>query len=410
MRRRLLVSTTSIALAAVLLLGIPLGVIGSRLLTQSAEERLEREADTAAARIAVARRTGQPVDAALLAELADPSHRLEVRLPDGRVVAGGARLDGNVVRVHAGDARARVTILAPAHERSERVGGVWLAVLILSIAALVLAIGLGLLQGRRLAGPLEVLVRRTAALGSAPPPRRPSPISEIAMVERALADAEERVAMMLQREREYSANVSHQIRSPLTGLRMRLEELFALAASDDARDEAAAAIAQVDRLLTTIVELEAHARGHEAAPGTLDLAALAHDHVEHDWRERFARAGRELAVEAPDAAPVALAPGPGRQVVDILLDNALEHGAGTTVLRIDADGGAWARLAVEDGGAGIPPGQEARIFNRRHSLAGGSGLGLALARDLVRAAGGELSLARSSPPRFEVRLRRAQSD
>jgi signal transduction histidine kinase len=410
MRRRLLVSTTSIALAAVLLLGIPLGVIGSRLLTQSAEQRLEREADTAAARIAAARREGRPVDAALLAELADPGHRLELRLPDGRVVAGGARLDGRVVRVQAGDARARVTVLAPAHERTERIGGVWLAVVVLSVAALVLAVGLGVLQGRRLAGPLEALARRTAALGSGPPARRASEIAEIAAVEKALADAEERVAALLQREREYSANVSHQIRSPLTGLRMRLEELFALAASDEARDEAAAAIVQVDRLLATIGELEAHARGHEGRPSTLDLAALAHDHVEHDWRERFARAGRTLAVEAPDAALVALEPGPGRQVVDILLDNALQHGGGATSLRIDADGGAWARLAVEDAGAGIPSGQEARIFERRHSLTGGSGVGLALARDLVRAAGGELSLARSSPPRFEVRLRRVQSD
>jgi signal transduction histidine kinase len=410
MRRRLLVSTTSIALAAVLLLGIPLGVIGSRLLTQSAEQRLEREADTAAARIAAARREGRPVDAALLAELADPGHRLELRLPGGRVLAGGARLDGHVVRVHAGDARARVTVLAPAHERTERIGGVWLAVVVLSVAALVLAVGLGVLQGRRLAGPLEVLARRTAALGSGPPARRASEIAEIAAVEKALADAEERVAALLQREREYSANVSHQIRSPLTGLRMRLEELSALAASDEARDEAAAAIVQVDRLLATIGELEAHARGHEARPSTLDLAALAHDHVEHDWRERFARAGRTLAVEAPDAALVALEPGPGRQVVDILLDNALQHGGGATSLRIDADGGAWARLAVEDAGAGIPGGQEARIFERRHSLTGGSGVGLALARDLVRAAGGELSLARSSPPRFEVRLRRVQSD
>jgi signal transduction histidine kinase len=410
MRRRLLVSTTSIALAAVLLLGIPLGVIGSRLLTQSAEQRLEREADTAAARIAVARRAGRPIDAALLAEVAEPGHRLEVRLPDRHVVAGGARLGGDVVRVHAGDARARVTVLAPAHERGERVGGVWLAVLVLSVAALVLAVGLGVLQGRRLAGPLEALARRTAALGLAPAARRASPIGEIAMVERALADAEERVATLLQREREYSANVSHQIRSPLTGLRMRLEELVALASSDAARDEAAAAIVQVDRLLATIGELEAHARGHEDRTSTLDLAALAHDHVEHGWRERFARAGRSLAVSAPDAALVSLEPGPGRQVVDILLDNALQHGGGATSLRIDADGGAWARLAVEDAGTGIPPGQEARIFERRHSLAGGSGLGLALARDLVRAAGGELSLARSSPPRFEVRLRRVQSD
>jgi signal transduction histidine kinase len=407
MRRRLLVSTTSIALAAVLLLGIPLGVIGSRLLTQSAEQRLEREADTAAARIATARRAGRPVDVGLLGELAGPGHRIEVRLPDGRVLAGGAPLDGDVVRVPAGDPRAGLTVIAPAHERTERIGGVWLAVVVLSVAALVLAVGLGVLQGRRLAGPLEALARRTAALGSGPPARRASSIAEIAAVEKALADAEERVAALIQREREYSANVSHQIRSPLTGLRMRLEELFALASSDDARAEATAAIAQVDRLLATIGELEAHAREHEAAPGTVDLAALAHDHVEHDWRERFTRAGRELAVEAPDAALVALEPGPGRQVVDILLDNALEHGAGTTVLRIDANGGAWARLAVEDGGAGIPPGQEARIFERRHSLAGGSGLGLGLARDLVRAAGGELSLARSSPPRFEVRLRRA---
>lgn len=412
MRRRLLVSTTSIALAAVLLLGIPLGVIGSQLLTQSAEQRLEREADTAAARIVAARRSGRPLDAALLSELADPGHRLEAQLRDGRVVAGGSRLDGDVVKVHAGDAAAsvQVTVLAPAHERTERVGGVWLAVTVLSVAALVLAVALGVLQGRRLAGPLEALARRTAALGSAPPARRASPIGEIALVERALTDAEERVAMLLQREREYSANVSHQIRSPLTGLRMRLEELLALAESPEARDEATAAIVQVDRLLATIAELEEHARGHEARPGTVDLAALAHDHVEHDWRERFERAGRELVVEAPDAALVALEPGPGRQVVDILLGNALEHGAGETSLRIDGGEGAWARLAVEDAGSGIPTGEEARIFERRHSLGGGSGVGLALARDLVRAAGGELSLVRSSPARFEARLRRVQSD
>jgi signal transduction histidine kinase len=406
MRRRLLVSTTSIALAAVLLLGIPLGVIGSQLLTQSVEQRLEREADTAAARIVAARRAGRPVDARLLSELAESGHRLEVRLPDGRVIAGGARLDGDVVRVGAGDARApaQVTVVAPAHERSERVGGVWLAVVVLSVAAVGLAVVLGLLQGRRLAGPLEALARRTAALGSASPSRRPSSIAELAEVERALADAEERVASLLQREREFSANASHQIRSPLTGLRMRLEELEALAASDAAREEAQAAIVQVDRLLATIMELEAHARGHEARPVTTDLAAVARDHAEHGWRERFAGADRELTVGADDATPVALGAGPARQVVDILLDNALTHGGGRTTLTVDPGDGTWARLAVEDAGAGIPPGHEARIFERRHSLGGGSGVGLALARDLVRAAGGELSLARSRPPRFEARL------
>jgi signal transduction histidine kinase len=407
MRRRLLVSTTSIALAAVLLLGVPLGIIGSRLLAQSAEQRLEREADTAAARIVAARRAGRTVDGALLESLAEAGHRLEVRLPDGRVISGGARLDGeDVARVRAGDPQAQVTVLAPAHERSERVGGVWLAVLVLSIAAVGAAVGLGLLQGARLAGPLEALARRTAALGSAPPRRRRSEIAEIAAVERELSDAEERVASLLRHEREFSANVSHQVRSPLTGLRMRLEELLALAASDDARAEAQAAIDQVDRLLTTVVDLEALARRHEAAGTTTDLARLATDHAEQTWRERFARAHRELSVTAPESAAVTLRPGAARQVLDILLDNALRHGGGRTTLAVEA-GDGWARLSVADEGRGIPRGHEQRIFDRRHSLAGGSGVGLALARDLVRAGGGELSLAQARPARLEARLRRA---
>src|SRR4051794_2597018 len=189
MRRRLLVSTTSIALAAVLLLGIPLGIIGSRLLTQSVEQRLEREADTAAARIVAARRAGRPVDAALLDSLAETGHRLEVRLADGRLVSGGSRLDGEAVtRVRAGDARAQVTVVAPANERDERVGGVWLAVLVLSIAAVAAAVGLGLLQGRRLAGPLEALARRAAALGSAPPPGGRPEAAAIAAAEDGLTD------------------------------------------------------------------------------------------------------------------------------------------------------------------------------------------------------------------------------
>src|SRR4051794_14247269 len=189
MRRRLLVSTTSIALAAVLLLGVPLGIIGSRLLAQSAEQRLEREADTAAARIVAARRAGRTVDAALLESLAETGHRLEIRLPDGRVISGGARLDGeDVARVRAGDPQARVTVLAPAHERSERVGGVWLAVLVLSITAVGAAVGLGLLQGARLAGPLEALARRAAALGSAPPPGGRPEAAAIAAAEDGLTD------------------------------------------------------------------------------------------------------------------------------------------------------------------------------------------------------------------------------
>jgi signal transduction histidine kinase len=92
-----------------------------------------------------------------------------------------------------------------------------------------------------------------------------------------------------------------------------------------------------------------------------------------------------------------------RQVLDVLLANAARQGAGRITVVVDRDDG-WARLTVSDDGPGVPAGEEARVFDRGRSLAGGSGVGLAQARDLVRRGGGELSLARPRPPRFEVRL------
>jgi signal transduction histidine kinase len=405
MRRRLLVSTGLIALAAVLLLGLPLGLIGSRLLEESATGRLEREADRAAARIAEARAHGEALDGALLAALAAPGHRLDARLPDGRIVSGGDRVSGARLRVHAGNVTGgvRVTVVAPRNERTERIGGVWLAVAVLSLIAIAVAVGLALVQARRLAGPLERLARRATAVGHAGFDRRPTPtgVEELDAVEHALVEADERIAALLQREREFSANASHQLRSPLTGLRMRLEELQATAGTAEARDEATAALAQVDRLLATIAELEALARAQEADGAPADLAGVVRAHTRTAWALRFAATGRELRVDAPGAALVRLAEEPLRQLLDVLLDNALRHGAGTTTVAAEATG-PWARLAVQDEGPGVPAGQEESVFERHRSLAGGTGVGLALARELARRAGGELRLTR--PSRFEARL------
>lgn len=406
MRRRLLVSTGLIALAAVLLLGVPLGIIGSRLLVQSATGRLEREADRAAARVAEARSRGEALDGALLATLAAPGHRLEAIGPGGRTVSGGDRVPGPRVRVRAGNVTGgvRVTVIAPANERTERIGAVWLAVAVLSLIAIAAAVGLALVQARRLAAPLERLARRATAVGHAGFDRRPAPtgVEEIDAVEHALVEADERIAALLQREREFSANASHQLRSPLTGLRMRVEELQATAGSPAARDEAGAALGQVDRLLATIAELEALARAQESGDGTpADLPGVIRAHASAAWTGAFAAAGRSLRVAAPGRALVRLGDEPLRQLLDVLLDNALRHGAGATTVTVEVDG-PWARLAVEDEGGGVPAGHEEGVFERRRSLGGGTGVGLALARELARRAGGELSLSR--PARFVARL------
>ena len=114
---------------------------------------------------------------------------------------------------------------------------------------------------------------------------------EVDRIGAALDAADRRVAELLRREREFSANASHQLRGPLTGLRMRLEELQAIATSDVERVEVDAALAQADRLQTVIEHLEQLARGRDGDVERVDVATLAGEHVARDWTARFAAAG-----------------------------------------------------------------------------------------------------------------------
>jgi signal transduction histidine kinase len=115
----------------------------------------------------------------------------------------------------------------------------------------------------------------------------------------------------------------------------------------------------------------------------------------------FAQAGRSLRLSAEPSLPARVSPGGVAQAVDVLLENALEHGAGTTRLEAGVLGGRY-RVAVSDEGAGVPSALEARIFERDVSTAGSTGIGLSLARALVEADGGRLVLARPRPARFEI--------
>lgn len=404
MRRRMLLSTVLIAVVAVALLGVPLGLVGTRLITESAGSRLEREADRAATRLAAERDAGRPIDAALVASVASPGHRLEVQRADGVVVRGGDSVQSGFRVAADGPGGFRsVVVVAPADERSEHHAGVWLAVAVLSLLAIAVAVALALLQARRLSRPLETAARRAAGIGRpgfAPSPP-PSGVTEVDAVEHALSEADARISELLRAEREFSTNVSHQLRGPVTGLRLRLEEIGLLATgSADLEAEAEAALSQADRLMETITHVEALARGLEQIGPPVDLAAVARDQAE-TWRPRFAAAGRALSVQAPTPVDVTLPAEALRQLVDVLLDNALAHGAGAaslTVTRADA----WSRLIVEDAGPGVPQADRVRVFERGHSRNASSGVGLALARDLVRRGGGELRLTGAS--RFEALL------
>lgn len=409
MRRRLLLSTCLIALATVLVLGVPLGLVGTALLRQRADMRLERRADEAALRIARAQSRGTPLTFALVDDLLPADEALRVTRSDGRRITLGSLPRGARTEVASGDGGPlSVTLVAPAAAREDDVGIVWLAVAGSGLAALVAAIALASIQARRLAAPLEQLAGRVERLGNPDYDDRPvaRQLAEIDQVQQALNDADRRIAGSIRREREFTANVSHQLRTPLTGLRLRLEELHRLADSSDATDEADAALQQVDRLVTTIEHLEAVARHRDDEPGLVDLGALVADHVvAGHWGTRFADAGRRLEVEAGAGLPAHVEPESARQILDVLLDNALRHGVGDTTVRTGRAAG-WVRIAVGDAGRSLAGTGTTAIFAR--GVGHGSGIGLAVARELARRAGGDLQLVRGAPTTFEAVFRAAE--
>jgi signal transduction histidine kinase len=329
------------------------------------------------------------------------SERLTDRVVDTRE---DGMLVVTVPLVEGGAVHGVVRSAEPLAAGASRVRVVWLQLAALAAAALILSAIAAAALGRRLTRPLETLGRDAARIGEGDftVTTARTGLPEIDSVGVNLSRTAERVSSLFAREQAFTADASHQLRSPLTGLRLTLEGELAHPRPDH-RDAITQALSDVERLETTIEDLLALARDTAAERAPVDLVEVL-DALERRWHESFASAGRRLTVDpghdlsSPTVSAAALS-----HVLDVLVDNARRHGEGDVAVRARGLPGA-VNVSVTDQGPGIA--DPATVFERRHSSGGGTGIGLALARRLTEAEGGRLRLqaAGGRDTTFEVTL------
>ena len=281
----------------------------------------------------------------------------------------------------------------------------WLVMIALAVASLLVAILVARRQARVLSEPLEALsaVSRRIAEGDLAARAELSAIPEIHRVAQTHNAMVSRLTEMIDQERHFSANASHQLRTPLTGLQLGLEAALANPA-DDLRPILLTAAEQVRELHRTVDEVLALARlGSDqwlvAAPRPLGQLM---GEVESRWHGALAAEGRRLLVNVePDINAIEVPGSLITQILNVLIDNARRHGRGVVTLTARETSDALAVDVVDEGSIAM---ESAALFDRGQSGGDGQGIGLALARSLAEASGGRLVLASRSPATFTLFL------
>jgi signal transduction histidine kinase len=424
-RRRLVLAIAGVAAVAVTLFAVPLGVVLAGSYHDKELLRLQRDTVAATRQIDLGRPAGDPV------ELPRSRDVLGVYDRGGRLTAGRgpARADG-VVRAalaggraadRSGDGKLLAAVPLVVAERvtgavraarsdagvAESARAAWLALAALALGLVVAAALAAVFLGGRLARPLEQLAGAARRLGDGDFSVRPerATIPEVDAVSAALASTARRLDDLVSRERAFSADASHQLRTPLTALRMELEALELRGGSD--APELAAALREVDRLGTTIDTLLAVARDAPRGDALADVAGVL-DGLEPRWRAALAQDARPLRVAVrARSTTVRAAPTVVREVLDVLLANAAQHGAGAVDVVV-RDGSGFLAVDVRDEGPGVPD-RAGDVFARR--AGSGHGIGLALARSLAVAEGGGLELTSDAAgTAFTLRLALGAAD
>ncbi|MFI6845314.1 ATP-binding protein [Kitasatospora sp. NBC_00085] len=414
MKRRMINSLLGVVLVVVAVFCVPLALVEKRTIVNSAQDRVDAAAVRVLALVENRLAAGEPVTGDKFANQVTDGQYVEVDIPGKEPVSSGERPAGNhlLKAVEQGASGETVTVEQSREAVDHEIANMLLLLGVVALLAVQAAVALAVWQAKRLARPLTDLAETAERLGSGDPrPRdRRYGVPELDRVAEVLDVSAERIARMLTAERRLAADASHQLRTPLTALSMRLEEITALAEEPETvKEEATIALQQVERLTDVVQRLLTTQRDPRSPTAVaFDLDDVVKQQVE-EWGPSLRGTGRVLQLEGLRGVTAVGTPGTVAQVLATLIENSLMHGAGMITLRVRPSGTSVV-VEVQDQGAGVPPELGNRVFERAVSGRNSTGIGLAVARDLAEADGGRLELLSLQPPVFALFLGRSRRD
>jgi signal transduction histidine kinase len=351
MRNRLVAAFVGLTLAVIALYGVPRAFFVVDRVQSDTQARVDRAAGYVAATVEAALADGGEVNDELLARGVEDGERVEYTSADGEVLAVPAGSvadpqDPRATRPLA--AGGSVTLTLDGAVAGEEVRSALTPLTLIGIALVPVAALVGLVAARRLSKPFTELADVAQRMGTGQlaievPHYR---IPEAEAIGRALAGSAAELDAMIRREREVAVHASHQLRTPITALRLTLEDLALWPeTTPEVADELNRIVVEVDRFSDAVSALLEESReGRMQAAEELDLGAVVAEAVER-WTPVVKAVGLRLAAEPTVGVAVRMPPLAVARAVDLVLQHACEVAADTVEVRL-ADRGSHVALEV----------------------------------------------------------------
>ncbi|MDQ4489445.1 HAMP domain-containing sensor histidine kinase [Sinomonas sp. ASV486] len=405
MRRRLVLVFVVLAVCIIALYGGLRAFIVADLVRSGERSHVATEAGLVAVVLGEYEGRGAVTAENLRPLLGDSNERIDYTRPDGQVVSAGmADGERDAAATHAVPGGGTVTVTRSESAVAASVQRAVGPVTGLGVALLAASVLAALILARVISAPFVRLAAAARALGEGRLELhldRSYAISEAQSIATALEESDRELRERIRRGHEFAANASHQLRTPITALRLELEDLSLWPETPPAvAEQLGRALAEIDRLTAAIQDLLELSRG--AVPGAstrVPLGPMLADAVTR-WHHEASAAGRSIRTASVDEH--VSVPAPSSQILDVLLHNALRHGKGQITLSA-ARAPGYVRVRVAD--EGDRPKQRS-LFERspQKPSPGGEGIGLALASELSEALGGHLVLDPGPTTSFTLML------